>query len=291
MGKKLCYLIGYPVGHSISPAMHNAAFNQLDLDREYSLLEIKPDKLKDAINVLREPDNIGFNVTIPHKQAVMEYIDMVTELAEKLGAVNTVKIQDEKLIGYNTDGPGFIDSLKQDINFNPAGKNIILLGAGGAGSAVAMMLADSKIKKLTIQEPRTEQVDKLLNKTKKYYPTLEVAVSSNLQKDIDNASLLVNATPVGMHPKVEASPLPTGIKLHPKLCVYDLVYMPEKTLLMQQAESAGAKAFSGLGMLVRQGALSFTLINGTPAPYRTMYRAARLALQEKRTDRKPDTQD
>ncbi len=274
---KKCFLIGHPLGHSISPAMHNAGYKHLELDFKYSLKDIPPSKLKALSKNLKVENVAGFNVTIPHKEAIMPYLDEITELAERIGAVNTVKNENGKLIGYNTDGSGFIDSIREDGQCEPNGKNVVLLGAGGAGRAIGLSLCDTGVDSLIIHDPIASKLDDLVTYLTDMFD-IKIKKSEDLQEEIDNADLLVNASPVGMHPKVKSCPLPKGIKLNANLVVYDIVYNPEETELLKRAKAANAKAVSGLGMLVRQGALGFSVFTNQPAPYQIMYQAAYSAL-------------
>jgi len=271
---KTVAIIGCPLGHTVSPAMHNAAFKHLKLDYEYVPLEVSPDDLKEAVEGLRALHFAGFNVTIPHKETIVPYLDEVTKLARDIGAVNTVQNQEGKLTGYNTDGPGFIESLTEDAGFSPKGKTCLILGAGGAGRALAVSLAQHDARSILIYDVLPEKAENLAM-------SVGGKVVKDLQKEIDSANLLINASPVGMHPQINASPLPENIKLHKKLCVYDLVYNPYETKLLRAAKEAGAKAVSGLGMLVRQGALAFTIFTERSAPIEVMWQAAKEALSAK----------
>jgi shikimate dehydrogenase len=268
---KTVALIGSPLGHTLSPAMHNAAFKSLGLDYEYVALEVAPDDLKDAVGGLRALHFAGFNVTIPHKEEIVQYLDEVTRFARSVGAVNCVQNQDGRLIGFNTDGPGFIESLEEDARFKAEGKKCLILGAGGAGRALAVSLLQNGAKTVSLYDPVAEKAEELAR-------SLGARVAGDLQTEIDSLDLLVNASPVGMHPKIDASPLPEGIRFPKKLCVYDLVYNPEETKLLRAARTAGAKAVSDLGMLVKQGALAFTVFTGHSAPMEVMGEAARAAL-------------
>ncbi|MDD5593128.1 MAG: shikimate dehydrogenase [Candidatus Margulisbacteria bacterium] len=280
--RKIVGIIGYPLGHSVSPAMHNAAFKELGLDYEYIPFEVEPADLKEALPGLRALHIAGFNVTIPHKETIVPLLDDVTKLARTIGAVNTVVNQDGELVGYNTDGPGFIESLKEDAGFDPKGKKAVVLGAGGASRAVSTMLAEVEVASLYISDIFEDKAKDLaeyvngLSKTKCGWSKID---SLSLKSEIAAADLLVNATPIGMHPAVDKSPLPDKIKLPKSLLVYDLVYNPAETKLLKAARVAGCKTVSGLGMLVRQGALSFTIFTGEEAPVETMWAAAQKALR------------
>jgi len=278
---KVVGLIGYPLGHSVSPAMHNAAFKELGLDFEYVPFEVEPKDLAEALKGLRALHIAGFNVTIPHKESIVPLLDEVTKLARIIGAVNTVLNQEGKLIGYNTDGAGFIDSLKEDAGVNPKGKKAVVLGAGGASHAVSIMLAEAGAKSIVLTDVLEEKAKDLSEYIGSYFemPCDFLTINSPaLQGAIDAADILINTTPVGMHPKTEQSPLNEGIKLPAGLLAYDLVYNPLETKLLRDAESAGCKICSGLGMLVRQGALAFTIWTGEEAPIKTMRQAAEESL-------------
>ena len=280
--RKVVGLIGYPLGHSVSPAIHNAAFKKLGLDYEYVPFEVAPEDLAESLTGMRALHMAGFNVTIPHKESIVPLIDEVTKLARIIGAVNTVLNQEGKLIGYNTDGAGFIDSLKEDAKINPLGKKTVVLGAGGASRAISIMLAEAGVTSLALSDIQEEKAKDLSEYISSHF---EIACdfveinSKDLQKAIDGADILVNATPIGMHPKVDQSPLPETINLHPKLLVYDLVYNPSQTKLLKTAKSSGCKTCPGLGMLIRQGALAFTIWTGQEAPLEVMRKAAEKALR------------
>ena len=281
--RKVVGIIGYPLGHSLSPAMHNAAYKSLGLEYEYVPFEVNPGDLKEALKGLRALHIAGFNVTIPHKEKILAYLDEVTQLAGVIGAVNTVENQEGRLVGYNTDGPGFLESLKEDANFNPKGKKAVVLGAGGASRAVSIILAEAGIKSLVITDILEDKAQSLAQYTNDSFETDGTFLSMGdpaFQKAIEMSDLIVNATPLGMHPKIDACPLPEKIKLNPKALVYDLVYNPPETKLLKIAKAAGCKTCSGLGMLVRQGALAFTIFTGEEAPLDSMWSAAQQALRQ-----------
>ena len=279
--KKIVGLIGHPLGHSISPAMHNAAFKEVGIDWEYKLYSVKTKDLPSALNKMRDEKLAGFNVTIPHKENVIPLLDKVTELAKLIGAVNTVKNQAGILVGYNTDGVGFIDSLKEDAKVGPKGKKVVVLGAGGASRAVSIMLAETEAASISITDTAEDKAKELVKFIASFFKTSCNFVQANsraLQKEISDADLLVNSTPIGMHPKIDQCPLPKNIELPTKLLVYDLVYNPSETKLLKTAKKSGCKICSGLGMLVRQGALAFTIWTGKEAPVEVMLKAAKKSL-------------
>ena len=276
---KIVGLIGYPLGHSVSPAMHNSAFCELGLDYEYLPFEVESRDLADAVSGLRALPVAGFNVTVPYKEQIIPLLDEVTELAQTIGAVNTVVNLDGKLIGYNTDAAGFIESLKEDANFEPKNKNVMVLGAGGASRAVGAALAEAKVKSISIFDLEASKAAALATYLCSYFEVKCQALAANdLEKHLKKTDLLVNCTPIGLRPKIEASPVPKNIKLPAKLLVYDLVYNPKETKLLKDAKAAGCQTCSGLGLLVRQGALAFTLWTGQEAPVDIMAKAAEQAL-------------
>jgi shikimate dehydrogenase len=282
--RKIVGIIGYPLGHSVSPAMHNAAYRELGLDFEYIPFEVQPEDLPEALGGFRALHMAGFNVTIPHKERIVPLLDEVTKLARIIGAVNTVENQDGRLVGYNTDGPGFITALAEEAAFEPKGKEIVVLGAGGASRAVSIMLAEVGAKRVTVtdvDEYKGAELGEYLATLSKTRATFEKINSTSLKELIAGADLLVNATPIGMHPNINESPLPEKVKLNKKTVVYDLVYNPAETKLIKTAQAAGCRAVSGLGMLVQQGALAFTVLTGEEAPLETMWDAAKKALRTK----------
>ena len=256
-------LLGYPIEHSVSPAMHNAAFAHLGLDWVYLPRPVLPERLGEALRGLPALGFRGANLTIPHKEQALAYLDDVTPEARALGAVNTITIEDYRLVGHNTDADGFLAALTE------AGgqyQRAVVLGAGGGARAVVYVL-----RKLGISVT-------VANRTPERALRLSVDVCAldapSLGEALKQADLLVNATPVGMWPAVEASPLPEGLNLAPDLTVFDLVYNPWETRLLRQARLSGARTISGLGMLVYQGAAAFRLWTGIEPPLEVMRQAA-----------------
>jgi shikimate dehydrogenase len=274
-------LIGWPVAQSISPAMHNAAFQALGLDWHYDAMAIPPDIVKYGIKEPMQHGYIGVNVTIPHKQEVMKIVKP-DEYARAIGAVNTVDFRD--LTGTNTDVTGFIDDLKAH-NVPITGETVIVLGAGGASRAATYGLWREGANVIIVNRS-LERANKML---------ADLAISAGILSRVDAltiddastlpASLIVNATPVGMYPNEDESPWVNGVSIPPNATLYDMIYRPAKTKLMTQVEANGGRAISGLGMLVRQGALSFQLWTGVEAPIDVMFSAARNALQIKEDDK------
>jgi len=279
---KLTGIIGHPITHSVSPQMHNAAYAKLGLNYCYVPISVKPEDLERALEGIRILGFAGVNVTIPHKEAVISHLDEVTKLARVIGSVNVILNQEGRLIGYNTDGPGFIDSLKEDAGFDVKDKRALILGAGGGAKAVAMTLAQDGIKNLVISDLIYEKAENLCEYINSHFgiaPYACPANSNELRKVIDKCDLIVNASPVGMSPNTNASPLSDDIRIPNSAVAYDLVYNPMETKFLKQAKASGAKTVSGLGMLIRQGALAFSLFTEEEAPVKVMKEAALKALK------------
>jgi shikimate dehydrogenase len=273
---RLCGLIGDPVEHSMSPAMHNAAFRELGLDFLYLPFRVKREELGKAIEGVRALNIKGLNVTIPHKVAVIQFLDELDPLAEKIGAVNTIVNDDGLLKGYNTDASGFLQTLLER-GIEPEGRNIVILGAGGASRAVSFILADrgahlvilNRLLELDWAEELASRISQIFSKE---VEALELN-RENLVGALGKADILVNATSVGMSPNIDETPVASDL-LRPGLTVFDIVYNPIKTRLLREAEMAGAKTIGGLDMLVWQGALAFEKWTGRKAPIELMKKEA-----------------
>ncbi len=272
---KLLYLLGHPVAHSLSPAMQNAALRALGLDYEYRLLPVPPEGLVEKVAELRDGDVAGFNVTIPHKVVIIPLLDELDETASTVGAVNTVVNRDGRLRGYNTDCLASTRALGGAYG-DLAGCRVVVLGAGGAARAVASGLASHAewIKIIARDEEKAKALAKQIRGTDAEIRGGGLGEAPGM---IRSADILVNTTPVGMSPNRGESPADASV-LHPGLLVFDLVYNPERTRLLADAEAAGARALGGLAMLVYQGAEAFRLWTGREAPEALMMRAAREAL-------------
>jgi shikimate dehydrogenase len=267
---KLYGLIGNPVAHSLSPNMHNAAFGRLKIDAVYLPILVKKTRLKEAIFSLKETGVSGFNVTIPFKSECMQYLDKISPLAEMIGAVNTVSVKGESLIGSNTDYAGFLRSLREDLQFIPRNKNIFILGAGGGAKAVAFALASRGCSKISIYDLIGSRANDLASAIKKNFPKLKTKASmlKEMPDSVKDCELLVNCTPLGMKKK---DPLPIDVKLlHKGLKVYDIIYTPLKTELIRAAEKRSIRATGGIGMLLYQGVLAFELWTKRKAPISLM---------------------
>jgi shikimate dehydrogenase len=273
---KHVFLLGFPVGHSISPTMQNAALRDLGIDWQYELLETSPDKLRDTVARLRNDDCIGANVTIPHKQAVMEWLDEVSERAQKIGAVNTIIKRDGKLLGDNTDAYGVLQSLIEE-NVLLCYSAAVVFGAGGAARGTVFALGEAGVSRITILNRTQSRADALADFVRQQFPN--VVVTTNKTEAIDSADIIINTTSVGMTPYTNASPMPNGITFPRNAIAFDLVYRPLQTKFLRDAENAGAKTIGGLGMLVHQGALSLKLWTRKDAPVSVMRDAAENALR------------
>jgi shikimate dehydrogenase len=256
---QVCALIGDPVEHTMSPMMHNASFEELGLDYIYVPFRVKTEELSRAVHGLRALNVRGFNVTIPHKVNVIPLLDAVDPLAEKIGAVNTVVNDNGVLTGYNTDATGFLQALREQ-GVEPAGENVVILGAGGASRAISYILADSNasltiLNRLLELDWAVELAGRVSRDFSKEVKALELT-PENLTAVLSDADILVNATSVGMSPDNDVTPVPAGL-LKSDLVVVDIVYNPIRTRLLREAESAGAGTVGGIDMLVWQGALAF----------------------------------
>ncbi len=267
-------VIGWPVKHSLSPAMHNAAFATLGLDWTYVPLPVYPDHLGEAVRGLRGLGFAGANVTVPHKQAVLAHLDEVSHTAQVIGAVNTIVVRDGSLHGDNTDAAGFIASLR-DASFDPSGTYCALLGAGGAARAVAHALAEAGALQVCIYNRSFAHARNLCLDMAKFHPDVrfEAASLGDVSAIGDDTDLLVNTTSLGMWPDTETSPWPQEVSIPGHLTVCDLVYNPQETLFLAQARAAGVETVDGLAMLVYQGAVAFELWTGHPAPLTIMREA------------------
>lgn len=279
---KLFALIGDPVERSLSPAMYNAAFRKLGLDYVYATLRVARGSLPEAIKGVRALGIRGLNVTTPHKVDIVRLLDELDELASRVGAVNTVKNEDGKLIGFNTDGRGATEALKEKVG-KLGGQEVVLLGAGGAARAIAFSLAEAGVE-LTLANRTTLKAKKLAASIERKlgFKVKQVELKQEvLKRVLEQADILINATSVGMYPDVDQTLVKADV-VHQGLLVNDIVYEPLTTRLLREAKDAGAQTMNGLGMLVHQGAASFELWTGKKAPIDVMKAAVRKELGEGR---------
>jgi shikimate dehydrogenase len=271
-------VFGSPVTHTASPAMHNAAFTALQMNWVYLAFHVEPQNLRPALLGARAMGLCGVNLTVPHKLLGLDAIDEIDPEARKLGAVNTVAIENGKLRGFNTDGYGFAKAIKEDFNMSLKDKRVLILGAGGAGRAIAIKCALEGAAKVIVANrttARTEPIGKEIAATKAAVQTLPLS-AKEIGRVIGDVDLLVNATTVGLQPG-ESLGLNAGM-FSSKLAVYDTIYQPAQTELLNLASEAGAKVSNGLSMLLHQGAQAFEIWTKRKAPLPVMRRALRAAV-------------
>jgi len=271
---QVCGVIGDPIEHTLSPAMQNAAFEHLKLDWVFLAFEVKAAELEDALRGMRGLGIRGLNVTMPHKNAVIAFLDKVDENAKFLGSVNTILADDGELTGFSTDGLGAVNALKEN-GVKLSGKKVVLLGAGGAAKAVAFALA-KEARELIILNRTSEKTNQRAETLSSRFGKKvagERLTPKITQKELENADILINATSVGMHPQADQS-LVAPQWLKPNLAVMDIVYNPLETKLAKDAKAAGAQIISGVEMLIYQGAASFEIWTGHKAPVEVMRKAA-----------------
>lgn len=282
---RLLGIIGWPVGHSLSPVMQNAAFQEEGMACHYAAFAVSPDDLPAALAGVRALGLLGLNVTIPHKSAVIPLLDEVAPSARQMGAVNTIVNRDGRLVGYNTDGWGFLASL-EEAGVNPEGLQAVVLGAGGAARAVAVNLALAGAGRIIITNRTPARADALAAQVARVVPGAEVqaaaAGSEAERRALAGADLVVNCTPLGMHPdRTDLSPVGDIDILPEGAVVYDAVYRPQETRLLREARARGLKTVSGLGMLIHQGACAWEYWFGRRGPAEAMRKAVVQALEAK----------
>ncbi len=267
-------VIGDPIEHSLSPAMQNAAFEHLKLDCVFLAFKVKPAEVENALRGVRGLGVCGLNVTMPHKNAVIAYLDEVDETAQFLSSVNTILNDNGKLRGFSTDGAGALNALRES-GSEPHGKKVLLLGAGGAAKAIAFALAKEAetIVILNRTPEKTKALTEALNARFGKKVKSGALASDVMKKHMQGADILINATSVGMHPHAEQS-LVAPEWLKPELTVMDIVYNPAETKLAKDAKAAGATVISGVKMLLYQGAASFKIWTDCKAPVEVMRKAA-----------------
>jgi len=289
-------LIGHPVKHSLSPVIHNAALTAYGIAGEYRLFDVpeppnNEPRMTALIDSLRAGIITGVNVTIPHKQVILSYLDKLTFTAKSIGAVNTIYLIGNRLVGDNTDAPGFLKPLERYTSCLNEDKTALVIGAGGAARAVSYALRQQDWK-LTIAARRLQQAQELANSLvelqlvdeSELYSgqysddrlTIRAVALDNIKRVMDwtKVDLVVNATPIGMTPHEDANPWPDGCDLPPEAIIYDLVYNPPETALLRAAKAASLESINGLDMLIEQAALAFVCWTGLDAPRDAMRRAA-----------------
>jgi shikimate dehydrogenase len=288
-------LIGYPLKHSVSPYFQQAALDYYRLDIRYEAWETIPAGLPDIVKNLRRPENLGANVTVPYKETVLPLLNEIDELASSIGAVNTIVKKEDKLVGSNTDAYGFIEALDKEQHFDPRGREVVMLGAGGVARAVSFILLERKIDSLAITDgiferaraladDLTGHVGEASSRSKDSGPSISAFEWQNLDsaRTLAGCDLIIHCTTIGMKDSPQEGQSPLKLGVIPKgILVYDVVYNPGLTPLLRLAQQAGANTLGGLSMLVYQGAASFKLWTGKEAPVDIMLKTAREMLSAK----------
>ena len=272
---RLVGLLGQPLGHSLSPAMHNRAFHTRGLNFCYLPIELADEDLAAVTAGIARMNFAGYNVTIPHKIRIMEYLDAVDPLARAIGAVNTVTLKNGRATGYNTDGIGFVHSLEADEGVSVRGKTVLLLGCGGAARAIAMTLAQQGAGRIVLSNRTESKAHALAEDVSRLGRARCHAIplhATAMETALGDTDILVNTTSVGMQPREERMPIETRL-LHGGLVVCDIVYNPARTCLLAAAEKRGCRVVGGIGMLVYQGAAAFRMWTGQEAPISAMFAA------------------
>lgn len=264
-------LIGHPVEHSFSPPMHNAAFDELGMDYAYVAFDVNPKDLQTAIEGAKSLNIKGFNVTIPHKIGVMQFLDEIDDVAGLIGAVNTIDFKNLK--GYNTDGIGVVRAIEEVTSIK--NKNVVVAGAGGASRAISFYLAKYGAESMAILNRNVEKAQGLAADVSQSGLIGEVKADSisEIRNYLKDADILVDTTPIGMHPNISDEPIAFAEDMNEDLVVFDAVYNPNETVLLKEAIKAGANPVYGIKMLLYQGAESFKIWTGRDAPVDVMEKA------------------
>jgi shikimate dehydrogenase len=262
-------IFGHPVEHTFSPGMHNAAFAKIKRDACYVPFAVPPADLGRAVSAIVPLGIRGLNITIPHKETIIPFLDALTDDARMIGAVNTIEVNRGKLIGHNTDGRGFLRSLREETKFRPKGKTILMIGSGGAARAVGINLALSGVQMILLCDLDTVKAQKLSKDIQNKTATrVKVVDPKDLEISAQVAECIINATPLGLK-AIDPLPIPRHL-IRKEQLICDLVYNPLRTPLLKAARSAGADTLSGIGMLLYQGVIAFEIWTGGKAPVNVM---------------------
>jgi shikimate dehydrogenase len=272
-------VFGDPVAHSLSPQIQNAALKACKIDMQYARFQISPDELQSALDLIRELNLVGVNLTTPHKIAASKLMDEIDDNARRIGAINTVKLDNARLRGYNTDGKGFARAVRQEFAIDLRDLRVMILGSGGAARAIALQCARENCERLVITNRTFDTAQKLAEELREYFtgprvlgpvPRLQAIPweEAAIRFQIAHLDLIVNATPLGLN-RSDPSPIPARL-LAPHLMVYDTVYGEGRTSFVSAAIEAGARAANGLAMLLYQGALAFEIWFEREAPIEAM---------------------
>ncbi len=273
-------IIGHPIGHSISPVFQQAALDAIAFDGVYQPWDVDPSDVGEFVAGLRAPGTLGINVTVPHKEAVIPFLDEVDDWASTAGAVNTIVNRDGRLTGHNTDGIGFLRALREGADFDPRGKDVLVLGAGGSARGVVYALARAGVAQMFIANRTLERAERLASLSIDSGVAAEGIELSQAADAATEVALIVNCTSMGMvhGPDETGTPL-SAADIPATVLVNDLVYNPPETPLLREAAQAGAATLGGIQMLVYQGAASFEMWTGQPAPVPVMLEAAIAAMR------------
>ena len=262
-------IFGYPVEHTFSPGMHNAAFQKIKMDGCYVPFAVHPDRLEQAVRAIVPLNLRGLNVTVPHKEKVIPYLDELSEEARLIGAVNTIEVSERRLIGHNTDGRGFLRSLKEQARFNPRGKRFLCMGSGGAARAVGFSLALAGAARIHFRDIDEAKAAALARDIRERTGVDVRSIGEEaLKASAAEAGCIINATPLGLKKK-DHLPMPAAL-ISPRHLVCDLVYNPPLTQFLKAAKTKKAKTHGGLGMLLYQGVIAFEIWTGKKAPVGVM---------------------
>jgi len=280
--KKGLGIFGWPISHTLSPLMHDTAIKGCGLDYSYTPFSVSPENLSKGVEAIRTLDFKGINVTIPHKENIIPYLDRLDSEAKLIGAVNTVVSEDGALVGYNTDGAGFIESFKAEVGFSPRDKKVILFGAGGAAKGIATSLLSEGVSSLLIVNRSESKGLSLAYKLKTTFgvgvEVQAISLSELSDSQLKSADILINSTSVGMENSVGG--LFDYDIISERQIVCDIVYRPILTPLLKAAQLKGSKTVGGLGMLIYQGALSFKLWTGVDMPVNVVRETLEMVLKE-----------
>ncbi len=266
---KVVGVIGHPIEHSMSPPMHNNAYEQLGMDYTYVAFHVLPENIDKLIDSCKTLDIVGLNVTIPHKTSVIPYLDEIDETAKRIGAVNTIQFKNGIAKGYNTDGIGAIKSIQEYTDLTD--KDVLIVGAGGASKAISFTMINENINSLIIVNRSEDNAQKLIENIKKqtdftnimYQPIND---ASDVMGDVD---IIINTTPIGMYPKHEVEPPIKTDQITDRHVVMDIIYNPFETELLKQSRLNGATTINGTSMLINQGLVSFEIFTGKQATYKS----------------------
>jgi shikimate dehydrogenase len=258
---KLLGLIGNPIEHTISPQLHNTLSTMLGIDMVYIPFKVGKDSLEDAVKGFKACNLLGFNVTIPFKEEIIKYVDECTSEVKLMGCANTIKSTDGRLFAYNTDAEGFARSFEEETGTDFKDKNVLLLGAGGTARSLAIKIAAKGAKKLYLINRTIEKAYGIAELINRNICAVAEAASFNEMAEgiLEKSDIIVNTTPLGMHPNINGNPVGDTIKFNSRQIVYDVIYNPVKTKLIKQAEAFGCKTVNGLGMLFYQGILAYEI--------------------------------